>query len=947
MPRRTFFFLALALLFGPSLALAAEPPEAVTNPLNQHGALAVWAMVELHFLGVMVVAGSSLLAFFLDAVGFILGRSLGIGDALWKSLFSRLSVVFSLLGLAGLGIAGAYPEAVQLWLARFSPTFNIHMFFGILGLASGYGVLNSRGDGAKARDRQRANGAIAAVSIILVIGFFTTAMNAETVGHGFYVGTWAFLLPMLVLVGCRVFKSTEGTRLTFEAIAALSFMILVSISSSWRGVSPTHTSFESLFGLLTVRQSVFHGVASLALVSLLELAWGQLAQMGGGALGQEFRRLGTDNRWFLVTGVLALTALPFTGYLGAAEASHGSWLLVFQGALGGLTLLALNHVIWTRIERNKGPGYTRTWLWALLFVGSLIVLFTPASVPLTVEETIALAGQENHPSLALWGTAPLKHIAFGVLAVASFDALLCMVRGEVNLSPVLGSQQPRFRAGVWACGAVTVVFLLFGFGILRAQRSLGSVSELLTIVTLESSDDERVKELEKTRPAALSSLEKDEVAPKESGEALYQKLSKSRYVTMDAVKAARVLDELFAKNVSSFEDRALVEKAEEAFNRTEISDLEWELVWFESQGASSRAVKKHIRRLEKGFRAQIDVSILKTRYKLDKEGQTLLLFPLILLICALLVVALTTWMTASDMGSLARPFQISFALIGLLVLFVGAHQLQGSEGPVVDRFARSQQILLLALLGHLAGLQLVELWCAKTLSVVADPFLENADGASEGLRKVETLAALSFLFLLVLGGWAQSGIGNLSMGEWRANEEGPLLLFLIRSIHGYPLGTAVKAAFVLGMGIIVFLSATRFFVWTQTNDGSNDGDERLVTLREIFPIGVLLILVLLYLASESGIIALMFLGVLFLVLLARQEWREFPMLAVFFAFCFLVAGLEVSTWDEVRRAPLVKPVTLDSGPSVAKEMLGGDKRSKGMTPVKQSNEAKEKKGEKK
>ncbi|MDF1663283.1 MAG: hypothetical protein P1V97_16040, partial [Planctomycetota bacterium] len=207
MPRRTFLLLALFTLLGPSLAFAGEPPNVSTaTPSDQHGALAVWAIVELHFLGVMVVAGSSLLAFFLDAIGSLLGRSLGIGDALWKSLFSRLSVVFSLLGLAGLGIAGAYPEAVQQWLGRFSPTFNIHMFFGILGLASGYGVLNSRGDGAKARDRQRANGAIAAVSIILIIGFVSTAMNAETVAHGFYVGTWAFLLPLLVLVGCRVFK---------------------------------------------------------------------------------------------------------------------------------------------------------------------------------------------------------------------------------------------------------------------------------------------------------------------------------------------------------------------------------------------------------------------------------------------------------------------------------------------------------------------------------------------------------------------------------------------------------------------------------------------------------------------------------------------------------------------------------------------------------------------
>jgi hypothetical protein len=919
MTQRVLFLFTLILLGLPNLCFAAGP--AIPSPGAEEGSLAVWAIVELHFLGVMVIAGSSLLAFFIDAIGALLGRHLRIGDALWKSLFSRLSVVFSLLGLAALGVAGAYPESIQAWLGRYSPTFGVHMFFGILGLASGYGVLNSRGDGARVRDRQRSNGAIAVVSLILVVGFGATILQSTEFAHSFYVGSLAFLLPLVVLLSCRFFESAEGTRLSFEAIATLSFMILVGVASSWRGVAPHHTSLDTVFQLLTVRESVFHGVAALALVSLLELAWGQVGDSGGGTLGREFKRLGADDRWFLVAAVLSLTVLPFTGYFGSLEASEGSWLLAFQGGLAGLTLLALNHVLWARIERIRGPGATRTWLWALFFVFGLIVLVTPGEVPLMRSESIALAGQGNHPTFSLWGTAALKHLAFGLLAMASFDALLSMVRGEVLVSAHLARHQPRFRAGIWSVGALTIVFLLFGFGALKARSSNGSTWDLLKITTLEFDDAKNQAALNKSRPAALGACSQTKVPEVEPGNQIFERLVESNYVQIQAVQQSLALTRARANISPDKAARDALKAAATVFETATVSAAEWELLWFEALAKNSeKLVLTHIALLEQHIRIQSEAKVLSSKYGLSPADQTLLLWPLTLLILGLIAVTVSTWFMASNMGSWSRALELGFAFFSLAVLFIGAHKLHTGDWAVIDRFTRSQQILVMGLMGHLAGMQLVSVWCGTRLEIVKDPFVLAKDGSGEVLRKVEALAALSFIFLLVLGGWAQTGLGAFPGGEITPGSKSVDLLFLIKSIDGYPLGTAVKSAFVLGMGMIVFLSATRFFVSTQQSgeNAENDGDGR-ITLREILPAGLLLLLLLLYLASESWFIACLFLGVLFLVVIARQDWRELPLLAVLFAFCFLFAGVECSKWDVTRRRPLIRPI--QSAPIKAE--LGG------------------------
>jgi hypothetical protein len=893
--------LLILLLFVPTLSWAEDPSALTVETLTKpHGSLAVWAILQLHFLGIMVVAGSSLLAFFIDSVGSLLGKHLGVGDALWKSLFSRLSVLLSLLGLAALGVSGAYPEAAGQWLHRFSPTFGVHVFFGVLGLASGYGVINSQGQGARLRDRQRANGAIAAVVFILAVGFVTTVMNKSVLAPGIYAGALVFLLPLLVLLCCRALNSTEGIRLTFEAIASLSFMILMSIASSWRGADLLHNSLENVLQQLTLQQSIFHGVAAVALVSLLELAWGQLNKSGGGALGQEFRRLGADHRWFLVTAVLALTTLPFSGYLSSAATTNGSWMLAFQGALAALTLLALNHEIWTRIELTKGPGASRTWLWALLFVFGLLVLLTPEEVPLLHGELQALAGQGNHPTLGLWGTAPLKHVAFGVLAMVSFDALLCMVRGEVFIQAPAARSQARFRAGIWAVGALVVGFLLFGFGALKGQSSLGSTFELLKIVTLEVDDKGLLKQIKGGRKAALEQVQVPAVPAIASGEPLFELLSKSNRLSIGAVSGAKD----WAKGrqlVKPTRDQLVaLRKAEKKLSTTALSQIEWELIWFDSQPLKRRAAGKHIALLAQCVRVQSAGRLLKSQYGLDEAGQAFLLRPLCLMVLAILVIALGTWFMSSHMGAWARGLELCFSLAALGFLFVTVHHI-GCEPELTERFARTQHILLMGVMAHLAGMQLVSLWCGARVEVLEDPLLSASRGAGGRSRKVESLAALSFVFLLVLGGWGQSDLGISPVVERQAGEQDSLL-FLIRSIDGFPLGTAIKSTFILGLSLIIFLSATRIFVWTQqASTDAQEAEDSALTLSQILPLAALLLLLLLYLASESGLIAFLFLGVLLLIVLIRQDWHEFPILAVLFAFCFLFVGIECSKWSVTRR----------------------------------------------
>lgn len=883
----------LLVLYGPDL-WAQDAGKAVSKP----GRLALWAVVELHFLGIMVLTGSTLLAFLIDGLGVVLGQSFAIGDGLWKGLFSRLSVMFSLLGLAALGVAGTYPEAAQHWLGLCAPTFLVHVYFGALGLASGYGVLSCHHLSGDGRKRDRAQSAILAVVGLLILGCYRIAIEGKGDAAQLF-GILAFAGPALTLAWCHWTNRVEGTRLTFEAVAALSFMVLLGNAESWRGLEEVHASVGDVFARLRLRRSVFHGVASIALVSLMELAWGRASQSGG-ALGREVRRLGGDDRWFVVTAVLCLTSLPFMGYLGSVVAAPGSWLLVFQGGLAGVTLLSLSHILWTRLERTDGVGVDRVWLWASAFLAGFLILITPSDVPLSSSELVALGGQGNHPGLAFWGSAACKHVAFGGICLASFDAAICVLRTEIIRPPLNLLQQARVQAAVWLIGVASVVFVVAGFGVVRGQGSLGSGWDLLQIVLLDTDSKTPLALADESRPEVLRALSVKSVPRRPALLVQKKYVERSRFGTVPAVREGW-----------SLRDRgAPVADWRKLLTRRALSLHAWELLWLEDQfseleGPRRRWVGLHMSRLSRALQAEGDERRLRRHYKLERAQQDLLWVPCLILFGGIFVLTLGCWLLSNNKWEQGRLVELGYVAASLVLFFVWGKAL-GDEAPLVHRLYGAQQTLLLAVLMHLLFSELALLALSPSLEVLeeAKELAEWGSAASWYRRqRVEIVAALSFGFLLVLVGWAQSEIGLEAMSEV---SEGAGFSVILRSAQGYPLGTAVKSSFVLSCMLTVFLGATRFFAWTQSV-----GDDTVVAETEtnwllLMPLVVLLTLLAMYLVSESRVVAFLFLILASLAFLSRRRWLDLPYLAIFAAFLYLFLGIESAGLEEVRRRPLLR-----------------------------------------
>lgn len=837
---------AVVAVLLPDVAFAAgpEPAEVALNPeVRPVEHLAVWAVIELHFLCVMVLSGLALLTVLFDGAGAVLGRRLRIGYGLWRDLFSWLPVMFSLLSLVALAVAGLFPEAARDWMDRFAQTFSIHVYFGVLGLSSGYGVLTCRpADPERPRsesEERLADGAAAFVVLALLGGVWRLVGDGLSNAEGADLfGILALGLPLLLLVRLRLQRRADASRLTFEVISGLAFMAMLGIVDTWRGVAATHEEIADVFALLAMRRPFFHAMASVALVSLLELCWVQVGDSAGSALGRELKRAGGDSRWFLLIGLLAVTLLPFVGYLSSVEAARRSSLLVFQGGLAGLTLLLLSHAVWARLEAGGATGTVRTGLFAGVFIVGLIVLVSPGAAALRINEEIALGGQANHPLLARLGGATLKHLAFGMLALTGVAAALAMLRREVRAEPLTEAERPRLEAALWIVGLASILLALSGFGVARGYAAVGSIWDLTRVALLETDTESAEARVEAGRRAL-----------------------------------AEALGEPFAGDVDPAVER------ERAIARRALAPA---------------AVSAHVDALRELERVQSDRRALREVHELSVADRDKLIGPTILLWLFVLVVPVAVRRMVDGDAAGARSLVIGFASAVSLWLFVLALLSEDATPGLNSRISGAQHVLLVSVI-----LQLV---LSEALLLVFSPRLDLRREEWPERRAVEIMAAVAFVLLLVLGGWARSQFGD---GGMIASVSGHPLLSVLTSHDGVGLAAAVKSSFVLAGALFAFLWLSRFFVRVQEEEvppeATSSGE--LATALPMILLGGIWAA---YLVQESS--WLWILGAATFVAVVGRTGRGVNAApGVALALLFLVLGVEGSKLESVRRAMLLKP----------------------------------------
>lgn len=905
-PLRTpLLVMLLTLCFGS--ALAAEPPPVASVKPHQlgPGQVVLWLAVELHFLAIMVLAGSALLAVLMDSCSSILGQSLVLGDGLWRHLYSRLSVMFSFLGLAGLAVAGLFPHEAQNWLGFFAPTFGTHVYFGLVGLAGGYGVLCCSLEADQQHHAGQVNLAFIAVESLLTIGFVSYLLGMhEFAGEAVLKATVCFAIPAISLAWFRYRNHIHGLRLTFESTSAFAFLVLLNIASAWRNANPDESLLRAVFHTMALRETIFHAIAAVGLVSLLELA-GDLGPTATGLFSKELRRAGGDSRWFLATSVLSMTLLPFMGFLASKEAAQNSWFLVFQGGLAFAILLALNYELWTRLEIAKAKAARRSWLWAGTFILGSMVLLTPALPPLSDAEIIALAGLENSPGFAIWGTAPLKTVAFTLMSLASFDACMSMIHTEIQ-HPALSIQaKPKFQAIVWLTGLCALIFCLGGFFDIRGAAAPGSTWDLAKLSFFETHLEGYRASLENSRKDAWTKLG---LSQQPSFPLEIAKLEQSRLGLIPAVQMAWRLRDLNSERNKAQRQQQQILSLTKHLKQIKLDSEEHEALTLETliDRTSPPEAVAHFKTLKVLLRAKAEKRLLRTYYRLSESDRRSLLLPLLLALAHMIALLLTCGRMSRDGWSAGYKSLMAWTAIELLLLFLWSHTINLESPALLQRLYGLDQVLILSSCVFLGVTRLALMSLSDRVKALHDACSLGLKPHQARLHKFEVIAAIAFVFTLILGGWAQSGaiLSDIKRVTW--SSRGSWILCLVTSADSSPLGSAIKATVVVGITLALVLAATRFFLWATRSPHDKTEQSWSMDRQQLLVVCGLGILFLAYLVLEwtaLGVILIVFTAVLSWT---DARWHVVPWLGTLFVLLFLVVGVECSKLDVVKGHRLLR-----------------------------------------